>query len=158
MNTPAAPPLSPAVRRRRRVLLGIAAFVLLAAAALAADISRQRAHTEHIAWAGPAELNHTTDRPTLVRFTADWCPPCQVMKREVFAIPQIAAKLEAHYRPVSVDLSHPFPGSQDLLARYGVQYFPSFIILSPQGTEIARAVGGLNAQQFTALLDRHAGP
>lgn len=158
MNTPAAPPLTPAVRRRRRVLLGIAAFALLAAAALATDLSRQRAHAEHVAWAGPAELDRTTDRPTLIRFTADWCPPCQIMKREVFALPQLADQIETHYRPVSVDLSHPFPGAQDLLARYGVQYFPTFIILSPQGTETARAAGGLSAQQFAAFLDRHAGP
>ena len=138
--------------------MGAGLLVLAATAALAVDVSRQRAHAEAVVWAQPARLTQPTDRPTLVRFTADWCPPCQIMKREVFNRPDVAAEIEQHYRAVSVDMTRLDADARALAARHGVLGIPTFVVLAPDGRETARLPGPADAAGFTAFLERAATP
>lgn len=109
--------------------------------------------------AQPAEWMHDYDqalasaaeqnRPVLLNFTgSDWCPPCMMLKREVFD-----DNLFANYagqRLVLVELDYPrsveqsdelIEQNQRLQQRYQIEGFPTLILLDPAGNELRRHVG-----------------
>lgn len=155
-STPPPPDAAPPARAsRRRVVALIGLLVALSIAALATDLNRQRQHREAVTWGTAELLTQPSDRPTLVRFSADWCPPCLVMKREVFSDAQLAADLQARFNVVDIDLTRPSQADQQLADAYGADYLPTFVLLTPGGAEAARFVGGADLQAFTNFLDRY---
>jgi thiol:disulfide interchange protein len=71
------------------------------------------------------------NRPLLVYFTADWCPPCQVMKRNTWPDRMVGELAEKHYIAVKIDVDLP---TSDLVARrYAVMAVPTILITDPQG-------------------------
>src|SRR5262245_24044113 len=77
------------------------ALLLLTVALLIAWVATAMLETRHpsevqelVHWRPIAEAEaaaRQTGRPILYDFTADWCPPCRLMRREVFADPRHAA-------------------------------------------------------------------
>ncbi|MFE0422027.1 thioredoxin [Streptomyces sp. NPDC058953] len=73
------------------------------------------------------------DRPVLVKFTADWCPPCRMM------VPVLAdiAESEAHrLKVVELDVDHN-PGTA---RRYGVLSAPTLMVFR-DGEAVHSTVG-----------------
>jgi len=154
---PVPPPAVP-VRRRRQFVLLLAAVVAALTVGLVIDLLRQRSAAPIAVWHAPATLAPASDRPTLLRFTADWCPPCRAMDRDVFSLPRIADTLGTRFHAVSVDLTDPGPDEQSLADRHGISSIPSFVVLDPGGAEAGRLVGGVDADRFTAFLKRWPNP
>lgn len=85
----------------------------------------------------------------LLEFTgSDWCPPCMKQNKDVFE--QSAFEDYAKDKLVLVKLDFPRGKEQtpeiklqnkNLAAQYGVEGFPTIILLSPEGKELARQVG-----------------
>jgi len=99
----------------------------------------------------------------LIDFTgSDWCPPCIQLHREVFSRPEFAAYAKQHLVVLEVD----FPRHKDLSAeqlaantkladRFGIDGFPTIILLSPVGKrigELGYMPGG--AENFIAALEK----
>jgi thioredoxin-related protein len=88
-------------------------------------------------------------KPILLEFTgSDWCPPCMKQNKDVFE--QAAFEDYAKEKLVLVKLDFPRrkeqapevkERNQQLAAQYEVQGFPTIILLSPDGKELAREVG-----------------
>jgi len=85
-----------------------------------------------------------TGKPVLIRFSANWCPPCQQMKRTVYPQQQVASLIQQAYVPLDVDLTQNGAPGQPLAEQYGVESIPTLIILDPQGRELSRLSGGVN--------------
>jgi len=85
-------------------------------------------------------------KPVLIDFNADWCPPCQTMKRQVFDDLGRGRAVRTAVIPVSVvdrfreDGRNP-PEIEDLQRRYGVEAFPTLIVFSPESGRTVKAVG-----------------
>jgi len=85
----------------------------------------------------------------LLEFTgSDWCPPCMKQNKDVFEQP--AFEDYAKEKLVLVKLDFPQRKEQDpaikernqkLATQYGVEGFPTIILLSPEGKELVRQVG-----------------
>lgn len=75
------------------------------------------------------------ERPILVDFAADWCPPCITMKHDVWPDPAVVAAVRDAYVPLLVDVDR----LPDIAAQYGVSGIPSVMVLDEDGQVIKRA-------------------
>ncbi|TWT43157.1 thioredoxin family protein [Botrimarina hoheduenensis] len=107
-----------------------------------------------IAWANdiPAAQRQAaqTDRPLLMFFTGEWCVPCRIMKRTVFADEQVAARVNSKFIPVMIHVER--PAAATALRHYQVAAWPTTIITDPQGSVLHRVQGGMSKTDFLALL------
>lgn len=78
------------------------------------------------------------DRPMLVMFTADWCGPCQALKRDVIHTPAVEQAIVDGYVPVIIDLTDQSSSNPNMPAaqRYGVRGIPMLILTDAQGNKI----------------------
>ncbi len=84
------------------------------------------------------------DRPVLVEFTADWCPPCRVMAR-------VLAELRAE-RPDLAVVALDVDANPATAARYDVLSMPTFVVFD-QGAPIGRLVGSRPKRRLLRELD-----
>lgn len=98
--------------------------------------------------AAVAESNRT-GKPILLDFNAEWCPPCQALKREVFDDGRYGPEIQLAVIPVSVVDRTREEGTnpadiESLQRRFGVEAFPTLVVFHP-GTGrkvVARGFGG----------------
>lgn len=90
------------------------------------------------------------ERPALLRFTAKWCPPCQVMDRSVFPRPEVKEAIADRVVPVVLDID--LEENQDLAWRYRVQGVPTLVLIDANGKVLNRA-GFMSAEGLVKFLD-----
>ena len=108
-----------------------------------------------------ADLNWSTDLPkaqaqakadnkmVLMDFTgSDWCGWCMKFDKEALSTDKFADYAKAHLELVVVDFPNKKPQSDALKAankalgeKYGVNGYPTFVVLNADGKEIGRQVG-----------------
>ena len=85
----------------------------------------------------------------LLYWGAVWCPPCNQIKATVFNRPDFIEKSRAF---VPVYLDGDTPGAQKLGTQFKVRGYPTTILFKPDGTELTRLPGEVDAVQFMQLL------
>lgn len=91
------------------------------------------------------------NRPALLNFTgSDWCGWCVRLDKETFSQPEFKKFAEKNLVLVEIDFPNNKPQSDDvkkqnaeLQAKFGVEGFPTLILLNSAGKEIARNPGYL---------------
>lgn len=91
-----------------------------------------------------------TNRLVLVHFWTESCGPCMRMEREVFSRPEVAAAIEANFVPVRINVQR----LPQIAREYGVDRWPTDVILGPRGDIIDRKTGGADANQYVATLNQ----
>lgn len=103
---------------------------------------------------GGVEAAFTTaaqvNRPVLLYWGASWCPFCHTLKSKVFSRPDFIAKTRL-FVPVYLDGDD--PGAQKWAEQFGVQGYPTLVVLDPMRHEIVRVGAGLDVEQYAAVLD-----
>ena len=89
-------------------------------------------------------------KPLLLYWGAKWCPPCNQLSATLFNRQDFIERSRA-FVPVYVDGD--LPGAQKLGARFKVRGYPTMILFSPQGSEITRLPGEVDAPQVLRVLD-----
>jgi thioredoxin-related protein len=109
---------------------------------------------------GPAKAIAREKRlPILLNFTgSDWCPPCQMMEKEVFSKPAWKAYAKKQLVPVAVEISieemkdmrTADPRNDALRIAYDITGYPTYVLLDHDGeTELGR----LRGRQLACLID-----
>jgi thiol:disulfide interchange protein len=157
---PARPAGGGSTRSTPRLLLALAAVLLLAR--VAAGVY-EHAHPpqalDQVAWVdidkadARARAGHTA---VLYDFSADWCPPCRAMDREVFADRKAAATISSVFVPVRVIDRRREDGRNaavvdSLQRRFRVESFPTLVVFSPE-TGRHESVSGYRGRKETLRL------
>ena len=140
----------------RRLLAWTGIVLLALAAAFVADHLRLAMARDVVPWRDPAvalAAGGFDDRPTLIRFTSDTCPPCHAMKARVFSDEALAADVADRFVPVSVNLDQPGEAARQLAERHRIAFVPTVVIVDSAGRELARLEGFADLSTFTRWLD-----
>ena len=91
-----------------------------------------------------------SDKQIILFFTGEWCVPCRIMKRNVWADDLVMATVNAKFVPVMIDVD--YPGAADALRRYNVGSTPKTIITDSDGNVLRQNEGGMSKAEFLGLL------
>ena len=89
------------------------------------------------------------NKPLLLYWGAKWCPPCNQLKATLFNRQDFIERSRA-FVPVYVDGD--LPGAQKLGTRFKVRGYPTLILFNPEGAEITRLPGEVDAPQVMQVL------
>jgi len=95
------------------------------------------------------------NKPLMIDFMAEWCPPCKEMESSTFNQPAIMLKAKAFISVrMDVDKQKQVAAKYNALPQaYGGVGIPNMLFLSSAGTELERIIGFVDAQ---TLLDTMA--
>ena len=113
-----------------------------------AGIAWQKALNEadvDAAFAQAAQAN----KPVFLYWGARWCPPCNQLQATLFNRQDFIERTRA-FVPVYIDGDS--PGAQKIGARFRVSGYPTMLLFDPQGTELTRLPGEVDAAQYTQVL------
>jgi thioredoxin 1 len=95
-------------------------------------------------------LASNSDKNMMIFFTADWCSPCRIMKRQVFADNDVMKAMDAKIVPVEIDIDD--PNNEELVKQYNIGATPTTIFINPQGKVMDYAVGKVDKTKFLEML------
>lgn len=85
----------------------------------------------------------------LLRFSADWCGPCQVMDIRVWPDSGVQAAMKGKFLPVKYDVDE--EAGQNLGRKYSILGIPTLILLDGKGKEVSRS-GFMSPPQLIQFL------
>lgn len=96
-----------------------------------------------------APLTTMDGRPTLLVFSAPWCPACIRMQTETYPTSAVAKELsKVNFKKVNSDLIENF----ELAEKFHIKAIPTLILLNSQGEEVYRWLDFQTAQSFAKSL------
>src|SRR6185436_16414022 len=112
-------------------------------------------HGEGIAWfKGDVDAAFAaakaTNKPVLLYWGAEWCPPCKQIKSAVFTRPDFIEKSKLF---VAVHLDGDLPDAQKWGDVFRVTGYPTVVVLKPDRTEITRIAGNMDLSLYASVLD-----
>ncbi len=91
-----------------------------------------------------------------LKFTADWCRPCQWMDEHTFTDQRVQTYINANYVPVKINVDD-FDGMV-IKQKYEVEYLPTLIIFNSKGKEVARFSESLGPSRLLTILEENNTP
>jgi YHS domain-containing protein/thiol-disulfide isomerase/thioredoxin len=132
---------------RNRATRATGTFLLFLAVATPAVAQDEPLHWE-VNLQTAQRLAAETNRLVLMHFGGSWCPPCARLEHEVFSKPGFGRELTADYVAVNVD-PREFPALKE---KYGVNKYPSDVIITPRGELVYKLLSPKTASAYLAAM------
>lgn len=94
-----------------------------------------------------------SQRLVLLHFYSDTCPPCRLLERNVFPVPEVAVAVQQAYVPVKINTAH----HPDLTQLYHISSIPTDVIVDAQGKELSRTISPPDPARYVRMLEGAAG-
>lgn len=91
-----------------------------------------------------------SNKPVLLYWGAQWCPPCKQLKSAVFSRPDFIEKSKLF---VAVYLDGDLPDAQKWGDTFRVTGYPTVVVFKPDRTEITRIAGNMDLSLYAGVLD-----
>lgn len=91
-----------------------------------------------------------SNKPVLLYWGAQWCPPCKQLKSSVFNRPDFIEKSKLF---VAVYLDGDLPDAQKWGDVFRVTGYPTVVVLKPDRQEITRVAGNMDLSLYATVLD-----
>ena len=98
------------------------------------------------------KASEATGKPMLVLFTADWCPPCRQLKKNVLTTHSVASYLQDQFVTVKIDLTERDSPNSAVAAEFGVQGIPTMFVYDQNAQMIDSIVGGMPQSAFLSWI------
>ncbi|HZZ41513.1 MAG TPA: thioredoxin family protein [Tepidisphaeraceae bacterium] len=139
------------VRRKENRSVWVLAFIF-AGLVVVTGVSKLRGGKEIVEWRGDFEKARAEaaekHQPVFLYFTAEWCGPCQEMRRTTWADKNVAQELGGKYVPVRLDLDR----EKELAGKYHVEAIPWFAVLDEEGRVVKMTDGYMESGEFLEWL------
>jgi thiol:disulfide interchange protein len=134
----------------------VAALVVLAAIIAVIGASILRKTHELIPWQTDFKVaqaeSHQTGKPILLDFSADWCGPCQEMRRTTWSDASVATALH-DYIPMQVNID----ANPDLASQFQVRAIPHIVVVNSRGDILKVSEGAMDPTDFLHWLGNPGG-
>jgi thiol:disulfide interchange protein len=94
----------------------------------------------------------STEKPVILDFFADWCPPCIAMEEGTYPDPRVVSEMK-DFIAIKVDTQKRI----DIESKYGITYYPTVIILDSKGKEVSRHIGYLGPLEMVNEIKQSRG-
>ncbi|MDP6418147.1 MAG: cytochrome c biogenesis protein CcdA [Candidatus Krumholzibacteria bacterium] len=98
-------------------------------------------------------LARSEGKPLMMDFWAEWCAACNELDHKSYSREEILLLAE-DFVPLKMDMTRKSPENEAILKQYGVRGMPTVIFFSPEGEEIERFFGFLNAKDLAVTMQR----
>ncbi|MBN1780387.1 thioredoxin family protein [bacterium] len=101
------------------------------------------------------DLANAQNKPLMIDFKAEWCPPCRMMEDSTFHDPAVVEKA-ALFVPVRIDVDEQGDVADHYNAnagKYGGVGIPNILFLDGQENRIAHYIGFQSAGRLSAVMD-----
>lgn len=136
---------------KRVALLALLATILLTLPAACTTNSPESTVNWVYSYDEALNLAQSDNRPVMIDFYADWCPPCKQMDATTYADDEVGAFLNENFVSLKVNVDR-----SNLHETYDITVIPTLVFLSPEETEIgidSRIVGARSPQVFLELVE-----
>lgn len=91
------------------------------------------------------------NKRVLVDFWATWCHACLQMNKTTLRDTRMGNLMNYTFVNYAVDMDND-PDGKDLVEKYNIKAFPTYLVLNPDGTEYNRVVGSGRVEEFAQRL------
>ena len=89
------------------------------------------------------------NKPILIDFYADWCPPCVAMEEGTYPDSRVVSEM-SDFIGIKVDTQKRI----DVETKYLIEYYPTVVFLNPKGVEISRHIGYLGPEEMVLEIEK----
>ena len=123
------------------------------------DVAQEHADPSGIAWFNgdvdaAFKSAQAANKPVLLYWGAQWCPPCKQLQSAVFSRPDFIEKSKLF---VAVHLDGDLPDAQKWGDVFRVTGYPTVVVFKPDRTEITRIAGNMDLSLYAGVLDNALG-
>lgn len=130
---------------KSRILATLASILLFSiAAAASAEVSWTQDDWDTVLKKAKAE-----DKYIFIDFFTTWCGPCKEMDKTTYMDEKVIEFLSNHI-PVKFDAEK--GKGEELAEKYRISYYPTQMVLGPDGEEVDRFIGLLSADDFMTTI------
>jgi thiol:disulfide interchange protein len=100
--------------------------------------------------AAALEKAKKTNKVVFIDFFTTWCAPCRVMEESVFRDEDVANYLNENC--ISIRVNAEKGKGPDRKLEYAIDAYPTMLVYSPNGDEVARKQGSLGIEAFKEFI------